>query len=127
MPKAHEWKEHIARQERSGQSVAEYCEAHGLVARSLTWWRSELRNREREGRTGHKQKVPQKPATVSRTNLSAVKMAKVVRAAPAASESTQKAGGLRVVLGGAQIFVDGNCDRRLLTELLAALGNGGDQ
>ena len=41
------WRELIAEQERSGQSVADFAHSRGVPPASLYWWRSELRRRSR--------------------------------------------------------------------------------
>ncbi|HSR57212.1 MAG TPA: transposase [Candidatus Binataceae bacterium] len=38
-----EWREIVERQERSGLTVGQFCEAEGLNANSLYGWRSRLR------------------------------------------------------------------------------------
>jgi hypothetical protein len=37
------WREQVAQQERSGLSVKQYCEAHGLTEQSFYVWRKRLR------------------------------------------------------------------------------------
>ena len=39
------WRALIAEQERSGQSIREFAESHGLAASTLYWWRAELKRR----------------------------------------------------------------------------------
>ena len=44
---AQRWTVIVAQHEASGQSVREFADARGLNARTLTWWRSALRRKER--------------------------------------------------------------------------------
>ena len=44
---AQRWTVIVAQHEASGKSVREFADARGLNARTLTWWRSELRRKER--------------------------------------------------------------------------------
>ena len=43
-PKAEEWAERIAAQERSGMSVKQFCKEQGLTECSVYAWRKRLRN-----------------------------------------------------------------------------------
>ena len=43
-PKAEEWAERIAAQERSGMSVKQFCKEQGLTECSFYAWRKRLRN-----------------------------------------------------------------------------------
>ena len=44
------WREHLARQPRSGLSIRAYCARHGLSQPSFYAWRSELARRDAEHR-----------------------------------------------------------------------------
>jgi transposase len=44
-PKADEWAERIAAQQRSGISVKQFCKEHGLTEYSFYAWRKRLRER----------------------------------------------------------------------------------
>lgn len=46
LPTAREeyWKTHVAAQERSGLTLAEYCRRNGLRKGSLSWWRRKLKS-----------------------------------------------------------------------------------
>lgn len=37
-----QWRERLARQERSGQSVAVFCKSEGIPAQTFYWWRARL-------------------------------------------------------------------------------------
>ena len=39
-----QWRERLARQEQSGQSVAAFCKSEGIAAQTFYWWRSRLGN-----------------------------------------------------------------------------------
>src|SRR3954468_22954879 len=45
-PKTEEWAERIAAQQRSGSSVKQFCQEHGLTECSFYAWRKRLRERE---------------------------------------------------------------------------------
>jgi hypothetical protein len=44
-PKAEEWAERIAAQQRSGMSVKQFCKEHGLTEYSFYTWRKRLQER----------------------------------------------------------------------------------
>ena len=44
-PKADEWAERIAAQQRSGISVKQFCKEHGLTQYSFYFWRKRLQER----------------------------------------------------------------------------------
>jgi len=44
-PKADEWAERIAAQQRSGMSVKQFCKEHGLTEYSFYAWRKRLREK----------------------------------------------------------------------------------
>ncbi|WP_169981158.1 IS66 family insertion sequence element accessory protein TnpA [Tautonia rosea] len=43
------WRETIEEQQRSGLSIAAYCQHHDLKAWTFRWWQHELRRRDRQG------------------------------------------------------------------------------
>ena len=45
------WREVIERQRNSGMTIGKFCEAEGLKNWSFSWWRRELRRRDREMRS----------------------------------------------------------------------------
>lgn len=45
------WRQTIEQQGKSGQTIREFCEAQGLKSWSFSWWRRELRRRDREERS----------------------------------------------------------------------------
>ncbi len=55
------WRQTIARQRKSGQTVREFCEAEGLKDWSLSWWRRELVKRDREKQSSKRSSVKQTP------------------------------------------------------------------
>lgn len=122
MPKAHEWREHIARWSESGGDVGAYCAQYGLQPTSMIWWRSELRRREREGRSGHKRKTAT-PLAKERTERPPVTLAKVVRSS-APPQPPPSSVSLRIVVGGAELSVGAGCDHELLRTALAVLREG---
>lgn len=123
MPKAHEWREHIARCSESGANVHDYCAKHGLQPKSLIWWRSELRRRERDGGSGHRpKKAPQRPK--ARKDAPSVKLAKVVRASTPPVPPPSSIDGLRISIAGAEVSVAAGCDYELLKAALTVLREG---
>ena len=40
------WRTLIRAQEKSGQTVRDFAESHGIAASTLYWWRSELKRRD---------------------------------------------------------------------------------
>ena len=55
------WREVIERQRNSGMTIGEFCEAEGLKSWSLSWWKQELRRRDRERRPSKRQSGKQTP------------------------------------------------------------------
>lgn len=120
MLKAHEWREHIARCSESGGDVAAYCAEHGLKPKTMIWWRSELRRREREGRTGHKRKTAKQP----RMERPRIKLARVVCGSPPRVEPPSSSVSLRIAVAGAELSVGAGCDHELLRTALVVLREG---
>jgi len=118
MPSANEWRAHIARCEEIGRGPHEYCSEHGLNASTMSWWRSELRRRDQEGRDGHKPKGAKKKAPSSKP----VKLAKVIRRTASSEEARSPvSNGVRLAIAGAEVFVEPKCDRQLLADVIALL------
>lgn len=126
MARADEWAAHIARLEESGQSVGSYCEAHGLKAKTLLWWRSELRSREREGRSGHrKAAAAATPSETRKAKRRPVRLAKVIqRSAPSKKVASKASAGLRITVAGAEVLIEPGCERELFRMALAVLREG---
>ena len=62
-PKAQEWTERIAAQQRSGISVKQFCKEHGLTEYSFYAWRKRLQEKgpvrfALVERRGHRQELP---------------------------------------------------------------------
>jgi len=98
------WSERVADWRASGKTAEEYAQGRGFEPSTLRFWSSRLR--QIEGRTA-------KGATPR------VRMARVVSVGsrvPAAERP------LVVVVGGARIEVRGGFDRRVLREIVDALG-----
>lgn len=89
------WRELIARQRRSGQSVRGFCRGEGLAESAFHFWRRELRQREGQAR----------PALLPLT-LAAERLR-----APLELE----------LPGGAVLRIGAEAPRELLAQLLAAL------
>lgn len=117
---------HIARLEESGQSVARYCEAHGLKPKTLLWWRTELRSREREGRSGHrKTRTRGAPSGTPKATSPTVKLAKVIPRSAHSKQVTPEAPmGLRITVAGAEVFIEPGCERELFRMALTVLREG---
>ena len=92
---AAEWSERVQAWRASGQPAPAFSEGKGFSAKLLRWWGSELARRARK-----------KPR---------VRMALVVRRAPASTPLT-------LAVGGARIEVHGGFDRALLRDVVDALG-----
>ena len=43
MEKRKFWEQHVRQQERSGESIPEYCRQAGISEKSLSYWRSKLK------------------------------------------------------------------------------------
>ena len=102
-----EWRGLVRDLEGSGTSAREFAERHRLNVRTVTWWRSYFRRRDRE----------------SAASLApAVEFTAVRRSTGAASgRSKPSAGGLAIFAGGVRIGVQPGFDRATLTALLDVL------
>ncbi len=105
--KADEWARRVRRWKASGLSAKDFAEGEDFRAKTLSWWASELKRRERDGKPSwQKSKSP--------------KLARVVRKAEAQAPST----GVVVRLGGAEVLVAPGTDRKLLGDVVEVLRGG---
>jgi transposase-like protein len=92
------WRDLIARQQRSGQSIAAFCRAHGVSQPSFFSWRKRLRSH---------RAAPPSPFVPVQIDLSSP----LAHAAP-----------IEIVLrSGACVRVSHGCDRQTLETVLAVL------
>ena len=94
------WRQHLRRQEASGQTARAYCRDHDLAETAFHYWRRTIAERDRQARPA--------PAFVPVT---------VVGPSPAAGSPID----IRLV-GGHRLRVRAGCDRDLLTAVLSLLG-----
>jgi hypothetical protein len=99
---AAEWTERVRSWRASGLSAPDFARPEGYSAKTLSWWASELKRRER----------------VKATGTPTVAMARV-RVARRRSERDET---LSVLVGDARIAVRRGFDAALLREVVAALG-----
>ena len=95
------WRQHLDRQQASGQTARAYCERHGLAETAFYYWRRTIAERDRQAR-----RSGPVPAFVPVT---------VVGPAADAPIDVRLAGGHR-------LRVRAGCDRDLLAAVLAMLG-----
>lgn len=93
------WRRHIAGQQRSGQTVRAYCEAHRLRETSFYFWRTEIAKRDAEAKAA--------PAFVPVAVID-------TPAHPDAPIDVRLAGGHR-------LRVRAGCDRALLADVIRLL------
>ena len=98
------WRQHLRRQQASGQTARAYCLQHGLAETAFHYWRRTIADRDR----GARRSAPV-PAFVPVT----------VVGPPAAGPPID----IRLA-GGHRVRVRAGCDRELLAAVLALLGSG---
>ena len=98
------WAERVRAWRASGLSATEFARPEGYRGKTLSWWGSELKRRER----------------VKSSAAPKVAMARVVRRPSARSAAGDEA--ICVVIGGAQITVRRGFDAALLRAIVGALG-----
>ena len=103
MTKAWEWAQRVEAWRASGKSAAAFCEKREYSAKSLQWWSSQLRRRERDA------KPPHKPFALAR----------VVRAAEPLRMS--RSANIVITLGDALVEVPAGTERTALGVVLQAL------
>jgi transposase-like protein len=97
------WRQHLQRQEASGQTARAYCRQHGLAETAFHYWRRTIAQRDRQAR-----RSSPVPAFVP------VVVAGRAPGADGASIDIRLAGGHR-------LRVRAGCDRDLLAAVLALL------
>ena len=95
------WRQHLERQQASGQTARAYCQQHGLAETAFHYWRRTITERDRQAR-----RASPVPAFVPVT---------VVGPAADVPIDVRLADGHRV-------RVRAGCDRELLAAVLALLG-----
>jgi transposase-like protein len=110
-----EWRELVRLLDVPGATPAAVAAAHGVSARTLTWWRSQFR-REAAAKPGAKQAGP--------IVVVAPRFAQVGRADEPASAATPETEAPSLVLevGAVRIAVSRAFDRALLAQILEVLG-----
>ena len=96
------WRQHLQRQQASGQTARDYCRRHDLAETAFHYWRRTIAERDREARG-----ATAAPAFV-----------------PVAVVGTATAGSpidVRLA-GGHRVRVRSGCDRELLAAVLGLLG-----
>ena len=97
------WRQHLQRQQASGQTARDYCHRHDLAETAFHYWRRTIAERDREARRGTP--VP-----------AFVPVAVVGRPAPAGSPIDIR------LAGGHRVRVRAGCDPELLAAVLGLLG-----
>ena len=95
------WRQHLGRQQTSGQTARAYCQQHGLAETAFHYWRRTIAERDRRAR-----RASPVPAFVPVTVVG-----------PAVAESPID---IRLA-GGHRVRVRPGCDRDLLAAVLALL------
>jgi hypothetical protein len=96
------WRQHLQRQEASGQTARAYCRRHGLAETAFRYWRRTIADRDREAR---------------RSAPVAAFVPVTVVGPPAAGSPID----IRLA-GGHRVRVRAGCDRDLLAAVLGLLG-----
>jgi hypothetical protein len=96
------WSERVRAWRASGLSATDFAKPEGYRGKTLSWWASELKRRERE-----------KASVVPKVTMARVR----VRRRPTNDDAT-----LSVVVAGAHITVRRGFDATLLREIVNALG-----
>lgn len=96
------WSERVRAWRASGLSATDFARPEGYRGKTLSWWASELKRRERD-----------KASVVPKVSMARVR----VRRRPADHDAT-----ISVVVAGAQIAVRRGFDAVLLREIVSALG-----
>jgi hypothetical protein len=98
------WRQHLRRQQASGQTARAYCRDHDLAETAFHYWRRTIAERDRPAR-----RSPPVPAFVP----------VVVAGRSAATDGSP----IEIRLaGGHRVRVRAGCDRELLAAVLALLG-----
>ena len=97
------WRQHLRRQEASGQTARGYCRQHGLAETAFHYWRRTIAERDRQAR-----RATPAPAFVPVT----------LAGLPAAESPID----IRLA-GGHRVRVRAGCDRELLAAVLGLLGD----
>ena len=95
------WRQHLERQQASGQTARDYCRRHDLAETAFHYWRRTIAQRDREGRRSA-------PA------------AAFVPVTVVGSAAADAAIDIRLV-NGQRVRVRSGCDRELLATVLALL------
>ena len=114
------WRRVISGQQRSGQGVRAYCEAHGLAESAFYYWKRELGRR--DGR------VPERRAAVRGKGHTTVRTRQRGRSARPSlvpvtiGRALESVAAIEVLLaGGTRVRVGSGCDESLLRMVLSAL------
>jgi hypothetical protein len=97
------WRQHLQRQQASGQTARAYCLRHGLAESAFHYWRRTIAVRDREAR-----RAPPVPAFVP--------VVVAGRSSPADAPIDIR------LAGGHRVRVRAGCDRELLAAVLGLLG-----
>ena len=96
------WRQHLERQQASGQTARAYCRRHGLAETAFHYWRRTIAERDR----------------VARRSAPVPAFVPVAVVGPAAADAPID---IRLA-GGHRVRVRAGCDRDLLAAVLALLG-----
>ena len=111
---AAEWAELVAAWEKGGRSAAAFAAEHGIAESSLRWWKTELARRARK-------EAPRRSPGPRRG--SPVALARVVREGETVERSPGRStAAVSIVVGGARVVVETGFDKKLLREIVDALG-----
>lgn len=107
------WRGRIRRQAKSGLTIQAFCQQEALATHQFTWWKRELRQRDRQ-RPAKKSARKSRPSKHSRRQFLAVEVA---------SPSSPGA-PIEIILDTPpRIAVSPGFDPQLLRDVLRALGN----
>ena len=107
MASAAEWTRRVASWRRSGLSAEEFASGKDYRAKTLAWWSSELKRRERSSSARGEERVEPR-------GDGEVRLARVHVSVPAS-------GRLVVRVAGVDVVVEGGFDGRLLTDVVRVL------
>ncbi|HXZ47170.1 MAG TPA: transposase [Pseudolabrys sp.] len=107
------WRKMVRRWQRSGVTIRDFCEAHGLSEPSFYGWRRELAKRDEQA--GHRRAWPGTPSARRHAN-------DLPTFVPLRVMATEPASALEVVVGAGQVVrVAPGFDAATLRSLLAVL------
>jgi hypothetical protein len=128
MTSTKEWARRVGQWRASGKSSEEFAAGKGFTGGGLRYWAHRLKLEAEGAASSAPAACGTKQETSRATAQRAVRVARVIRSSPGAAAVAARVDGTIVFdFAGARVAVEANYDRAALRDLLALLGEAGDE